>query len=126
MTHGKCLMKCLKRMRWNMIIGVLLVNGCYCEAFDLFKEMNLESGLRPNLVTVVNVLLICASLEDGVMVRCIHCHVEKIGLDIHVNIGNAVVDAYWKCGNLKATKQVFDEMVERNEVGLHLSPVLLL
>ena len=96
------------------------------EARDLFKEMNLESGLRPNLVTVVNVLLICASLEDGVMVRCIHCHVEKIGLDIHVNIGNAVVDAYWKCGNLKATKQVFDEMVERNEVGLHLSPVLLL
>ena len=78
------------------------------------------------MVTVVIVLPICAGIEDGVMVRRIHCHVEKIGSDIHVNIGNAVVDAYWKCGNLKATKQVFDEMVERNEVGLHLSPVLLL
>ena len=31
----------------------------------LKKEMNLESGFRPNLVTVVSVLPICAGLEDG-------------------------------------------------------------
>ena len=49
--------------------------------------------------------------------RRIHCHVVKIGSDFHVNIGNAMVDAYGKCGNLKATKQVFDEIVERNEVS---------
>ena len=49
--------------------------------------------------------------------RRIHCHVVKIGSDFHMNIGNAMVDAYGKCGNLKATKQVFDEIVERNEVS---------
>ncbi|KAM3705271.1 hypothetical protein ACJW31_03G067700 [Castanea mollissima] len=102
---------------WNTIIGVLSVNGCYGEARDLFKEMNLESGFRPNLVTVVSMLPVCAGLEDGIMVRRIHCYVVKIGLDIHVNIGNAMVDAYGKCGIVKATKQVFDEMVERNEVS---------
>nr|POF19798.1 pentatricopeptide repeat-containing protein, chloroplastic [Quercus suber] len=102
---------------WNTIIGVLSVNGCYGEAHDIFKEMNLDSGFRPNLVTVVSVLPVCAGLEDGVMVRRIHCYVVKIGLDIHLNIGNAMVDAYGKCGNVKATKQVFDEMVERNEVS---------
>ena len=47
--------------------------------------------------------------------RRIHCHVVKIGSDFHMNIGNAMVDAYGKYGNLKATKQVFDEIVERNE-----------
>ena len=49
--------------------------------------------------------------------RRIHCHVVKIGSDFHMNIGNAMVDAYGKYGNLKATKQVFDEIVERNEVS---------
>ena len=49
--------------------------------------------------------------------RRIHCHVVKVGSDFHMNIGKAMVDAYGKCGNLKATKQVFDEIVERNEVS---------
>jgi pentatricopeptide repeat protein len=102
---------------WNTIIGVLSVNFCYVEALDLFKEMHLRSGFRPNLVSVVSVLPVCTGLEDVVMVSCIHCYVVKVGLDLHVNVNNTMVDAYGKCGAEKASEQVFSEMVERNEVS---------
>ncbi|XP_040993346.1 putative pentatricopeptide repeat-containing protein At1g69350, mitochondrial isoform X1 [Juglans microcarpa x Juglans regia] len=102
---------------WNTMIGVFSVNCCYVEALNLFKEMNFGSGFRPNLVGFVNVLPVCAGLGDAVMASLIHCYVVKVGLDLHVTIGNAMVDAYGKCGNVKASEQVFYQMVERNEVS---------
>lgn len=102
---------------WNTIIGVFSVNACYVQALDCFKDMNLRSGFRPNLVSIVSMLPVCAGLQDAVMVSCIHCYVVKVGMDLHVTIGNAMVDAYGKCGNVKASEQVFDEMVEKNEVS---------
>jgi pentatricopeptide repeat protein len=102
---------------WNTIIGVLSVNFYYVEALYLFKEMHLRSGFRPNLVSVVSVLPVCTGLKDTVMVSCIHCYVVKVGLDLHVNVNNTMVDAYGKCGAEKASEQVFSEMVERNEVS---------
>ncbi|KAA8550001.1 hypothetical protein F0562_001685 [Nyssa sinensis] len=102
---------------WNTIIGVFSVNQCYTKAVDLFLEMKVRSGFKPNSVTVVSVLPVCAGLEDEVTASEIHCYVVKVGLDCQVTIGNALVDVYGKCGNVKASKQVFDEMVERNEVS---------
>ncbi|XVF19436.1 hypothetical protein REPUB_Repub11eG0110800 [Reevesia pubescens] len=47
----------------------------------------------------------------------IHGSVVKVGLNFEVIIGNALVDAYGKCWNVKDSKQVFDEMVEKNEAS---------
>ncbi|XP_059665444.1 pentatricopeptide repeat-containing protein At4g14170-like [Cornus florida] len=102
---------------WNTIVGVYSVNGCYGKALDLFWEMKLRSGFMPNSVTVVSVLPVCAELEDEVTASRIHCYVVKVGLDAQVTIGNALVDAYGKCGNVRALKKVFNEMVEKNEVS---------
>ncbi|KAK9274427.1 hypothetical protein L1049_019242 [Liquidambar formosana] len=119
----RCVEKVFDEMRerdvvsWNTIIGVFSVNGCNAEAIGLFREMKLRSEFKPNAVSVVSVLPVCAVLEDEVMTREIHCHVVKVGLDLQVTIGNSLVDAYGKCGKLKGSKRVFDEMVERNVVS---------
>ncbi|XP_049407479.1 pentatricopeptide repeat-containing protein At1g18485-like [Solanum stenotomum] len=102
---------------WNSMIRVFSDNRCYFEGIGVFREMVMRSEFKPNVVSVVSVLPVCAVLEDGIMVSEIHCYVIKVGLDCQVAIGNAFVDAYGKCLNVESSRQVFDEMVERNEVS---------
>ncbi|XP_050236310.1 pentatricopeptide repeat-containing protein At4g14170-like [Mercurialis annua] len=101
---------------WNTILGVFSVSGFYVEAINLFSEMN-TSGFRPNMVSVVSVLPVCAELADEMMARQVHCYILKAGFDFQVTVRNALVDVYGKCGNVKSSRQVFDEMTERNEVS---------
>lgn len=102
---------------WNTIFGVLSLSGLFSNALDLFREMKLAYGVKPNEVSVVNLLPVCAELQDEVTASEIHCYVFKVGFDVKVSIGNALVDAYGKCGNVKACRKVFDEMIERNAVS---------
>jgi pentatricopeptide repeat protein len=103
---------------WNTVIGLCSVQGFYEESFDLFKEMVAAVPvIRPNLVTVVSVLPVCANTENVVMARIVHGYVLKVGLLGHLKVGNALVDVYGKCGSGKASKKVFDEMEERSEVS---------
>ncbi|XP_009761501.1 putative pentatricopeptide repeat-containing protein At1g69350, mitochondrial [Nicotiana sylvestris] len=102
---------------WNSIIRVFSDNGCYFEAIGMFRKMGLWSEFKPNEVSIVSVLPVCAVLEDVMVVSEIHCYVIKVGLDCQVTVGNAFVDAYGKCLNVESSRRVFDEMVERNEVS---------
>ncbi|CAL1403556.1 unnamed protein product [Linum trigynum] len=116
---GKVFDEMLERdvVSWNTAIGVFSVGGFYEEAFDLFLKMNLISGLMPNVATLVTVLPVCAGLGDEVTTMQIHCYTVKVGLDSQVTVGNSLVDGYGKCGELEASRRVFDEMVEKNEVS---------
>ncbi|KAG8371032.1 hypothetical protein BUALT_Bualt13G0044800 [Buddleja alternifolia] len=102
---------------WNTYIRVFSDNECRWESIGVFKEMILTAGFMPNVISVVSVLPVCAGLEDGELVGLIHCYVVKVGLNGEVRVGNALVDAYGKCGDIEALEGVFDNMVERNEVS---------
>ena len=102
---------------WNTIIGVFSFNGLNAEVLKSYREMNSSSGFKPNSVSVISVLPVCVDLNDEPMTSQIHCYAVKVGLDLQVTIGNALVDVYGKCRNVKASKQVFDEMIHRNEVS---------
>ncbi|XP_061356278.1 pentatricopeptide repeat-containing protein At3g16610-like [Gastrolobium bilobum] len=129
MFYGNCglfadAMKVFDEMRerdkvsWNTVIGLCSLHGFYKEAIGFFREMIVAtSGIKPDLVSVVSVLPVCAETEDEVMARIVHCYVLKVGLLGNVKVGNALVDVYGKCGSGKACMKVFDEMDERNEVS---------
>ncbi|KAL6277178.1 hypothetical protein ACE6H2_020779 [Prunus campanulata] len=102
---------------WNTVIGVFTANGFFVQALHYYREMNLGIGFKPNLVSVISVLPVCAELEDERMAIQIHCYVVKAGLDLLVTTGNALVDVYGKCGNVNASKQVFGEIIQKNEVS---------
>ncbi|KAI3461173.1 hypothetical protein Pfo_017836 [Paulownia fortunei] len=102
---------------WNTGIRVFSDNECPLESVGLFKDMIFTSRFMPNVISVVSVLPVCAGLEDERLVSLIHCFVFKVGLDGEIRVGNALVDAYGKCGNIEALEGVFDEMAERNEVS---------
>ncbi|XP_054794024.1 pentatricopeptide repeat-containing protein At4g14170-like isoform X1 [Prosopis cineraria] len=105
------------KVSWNTIIGLSSLNGFNAEALEYFKGMSVMSGFKPDLVSIVSVLPVCADTGDQIMASLVHCYVLKVGLSGHVKIENALIDAYGKCGNEKASKKVFDEMVDRNEVS---------
>ncbi|EYU35955.1 hypothetical protein MIMGU_mgv1a024216mg, partial [Erythranthe guttata] len=102
---------------WNTGIRIFADNERLLDCVGLFKNMIAKSGFVPNVISVVSVLPVCASLENERLVSLIHSYVFKVGLDGEIRIGNALVDAYGKCGNTGALEGVFDDMVERNEVS---------
>lgn len=106
------------KVSWNTVIGLCSDRGFHEESLCFFKEMVVAAPVvRPDLVTVVSVLPVCADSENVVMARIVHGYVFKVGLSGHVKVGNALVDVYGKCGSEEACKKVFDEMDERNEVS---------
>ncbi|KAL0370305.1 UNVERIFIED_CONTAM: Pentatricopeptide repeat-containing protein [Sesamum angustifolium] len=102
---------------WNTGIRVLSDNRYLLESVALFRDMISASGFIPNVISVLSVLPVCAGLEDKRLVSLIHCYVFKVGLDGEIRVGNALVDAYGKCGNIEALEGVFNEMAEINEVS---------
>lgn len=106
------------KVSWNTVIGLCSVRGFYEESFGFFKGMVAAgSVIRPDLVTIVSVLPVCADSGNEDMARVVHGYVLKVGLLGCVKVENALVDVYGKCGSEKAAKKVFDEMDERTEVS---------
>ncbi|XP_073132074.1 pentatricopeptide repeat-containing protein At4g31070, mitochondrial-like isoform X2 [Henckelia pumila] len=86
------------------------------EAIRLFNEMQ-KIGILPNNVTILAVISACAnlaSLPDGFVV---HGCSLKLGLGSDLFIQNALINMYSKCGDLKDSVQVFDEMATRDCVS---------
>lgn len=100
---------------WNTVIGVFSGSGLCEKAVEVFREMSLRE--KGNSVTFVTVLPVCGFLGEFGLTRGIHSEVVKVGLDRHLMIGNALVDAYGKCGDMNGAMGVFSEMVERNAVS---------
>ncbi|KAK9692269.1 hypothetical protein RND81_09G252800 [Saponaria officinalis] len=102
---------------WNTMIGALSGHGTSEQAVGLFLKMKIEGGFLPNGVSVVSVLPACAELKDEVVARVVQGYVVKVGLICQVRVGNVFIDVYGKCGNMKSSLQVFDEMEEKNAVS---------
>ncbi|KZV55150.1 pentatricopeptide repeat-containing protein-like [Dorcoceras hygrometricum] len=102
---------------WNTLIRVFSDNECGLESVSLFKDMFSVFRVSPNAISIVSILPVCACLVDENLVRLVHCYVLKVGLDAEVRVGNALVDAYGKCGDFEAVEGAFNEIGDRNEVS---------
>ncbi|XP_031505054.1 pentatricopeptide repeat-containing protein At4g21065 [Nymphaea colorata] len=101
---------------WNSVVNGFAQNGRPNEALTLFRQMEME-GMKPDGFTVVSILSACAELGSLALGRRIHVYLLKVGLSENLHVGNALVDLYGKCGNIRDAYQVFVEMPERNVVS---------
>ncbi|KAG7946884.1 hypothetical protein I3843_14G065500 [Carya illinoinensis] len=103
---------------WSAMIACYAKNGSPFEAFELFREMILEThDSVPNSVTMVSVLQACsalASLEQG---KLIHGYILRRGLDSILPVISALVTMYARCGKLELGQLVFDRMAKRDVVS---------
>ncbi|CAO2143056.1 unnamed protein product [Urochloa humidicola] len=98
---------------WNSTISGYAKLGMYDRALHVFQEMQ-ENGIEPTELTVVSVLGACAETGQLELGRGIHNYLESKGMEADGYVGNALIDMYAKCGNLKLARQVFDSMSVRD------------
>lgn len=94
---------------WTGLMSGHSQNGFYEEALKFYKEMR-RDGALPDQATFVTVLRVCSvlsSLREG---RAIHSLTFHLAHDLDELISNTLIDMYAKCGDMKSSSQVFNEM----------------
>ena len=99
---------------WTAIIdGYLRVNR-FKEALELFREMQ-ASKIRPDEFTVVSILTACAHLGALELGEWIKTYIDKNKIKNDTFVGNALIDMYFKCGNVEKALMVFNELPQRDK-----------
>lgn len=101
---------------WNTIITGFAQGDRPDEALQLFCEMQAES-LKPDKVTMMSVLTACTKKLDLEIGRWVHSNIERNGIGGSLNLNNALLDMYTKCGSLEDANKLFDKMPEKDIVS---------
>ncbi|KAJ7514776.1 hypothetical protein O6H91_23G058700 [Diphasiastrum complanatum] len=101
---------------WSAMIAGYAQEGLGEEALALYVQMKQEN-IEPNNVTYVVLLNACASIAALEQGKQLHHNIIKSGFESDLNVGNALVDMYAKCGSIEHACQVFNNMHERNVVS---------
>eukprot|EP01018_Ginkgo_biloba_P007739 Gb_39699 [translate_table: standard] len=101
---------------WNTIIAGHAQNKYGEEALRLFQQMQLK-GVKPNPKTFASVLPACASLAALEQGMEIHGEIIRSGFLSDVFVESALIDMYAKCGSIEKARDVFDKMLQRNDIS---------
>lgn len=98
---------------WNIMLGGYGKAGFFEEALNLYYRM-LWTGVIPDLYTFPCVLRTCGGVPDLARGKEIHAHVIRFGFWSEVDVLNALITMYAKCGCFDGARRVFDDMSERD------------
>lgn len=94
---------------WTSVIDGSVRNGMIDDALKVFDEM-CESGVEPNDVTMVAVFSACAQKGDLRSAERVRGVAEARGVRFSLNMMNAMLDMYVKCGGVEKAKEIFEGM----------------
>ncbi|KAG6530039.1 pentatricopeptide repeat-containing protein At4g21065-like [Zingiber officinale] len=100
-------------MVWSAMIAGYSHTNCINQAFDLFSQMK-SLNLKPNEITMVNLLSLCSeagALDRG---RWIHSCIDKQGIEMNVVLATSLVDMFAKCGDVNAAYAVFNQTTDKD------------
>ncbi|GLT54050.1 hypothetical protein SLA2020_272830 [Shorea laevis] len=100
---------------WNTVICGYSQSGLFGESIELFMEM--LNKFRPDLLTITSTLRSCVHLRDMEFGKYIHEYMIRNGFEFDITVSNILIDMYAKCGNLVASREVFDKMKCRDSVS---------
>ncbi|KAF5743852.1 putative pentatricopeptide repeat-containing protein [Tripterygium wilfordii] len=100
---------------WNSMIVGYSLNGDISLAFGIFQRL-WESDLRPNFITLVSMIPMCAMMGTPRQGKEIHGYAIRNGFTAVVSVGNSLIDMYCKCGFLELGLNVLSQMMEKNIV----------
>ncbi|MQL88304.1 hypothetical protein Taro_020856 [Colocasia esculenta] len=98
---------------WTTMIDGFTQRGLAAQAIIFFHSM-LSRGVQPNEVTMITVLSACSQLGLSDLGRSVHGCIEKHNVIMSINLHNALVDMYGKCGLIDSAREVFDKMGTRD------------
>ncbi|KAH1070740.1 hypothetical protein GLYMA_03G189000v4 [Glycine max] len=95
---------------WTAMICGYARNGQPEEAIYLFHVGRSDGKVIMDEVAAASMLGLCGTIGHLDMGKQIHCHVIKCGLGFNLEVGNAVVSMYFKCGSVDDAMKVFGDM----------------
>ncbi|GAB2223710.1 hypothetical protein Droror1_Dr00004450 [Drosera rotundifolia] len=101
---------------WSSLITGLSQCGDSQSALHLFREMNMERGLRADGVLVASALAASAQLVSVKLGYELHGYVLRHALDIDVMVSSALIDMYFKCGFVDLAMRFFESLPHKNIV----------
>ncbi|KAL4196926.1 hypothetical protein AMTRI_Chr04g248740 [Amborella trichopoda] len=101
---------------WTSIIEFYSQKFMYRECLQLYYQM-IEEGVEPDGYVFPKVLRACAHLRDLNEGVRLHNRVKECDLRDNLQVANALIEMYAKCGELSVARQVFDEMGERDLIS---------
>ncbi|XP_022993859.1 pentatricopeptide repeat-containing protein At3g26540 [Cucurbita maxima] len=102
---------------WNAMLAGYIHSGQWEEALDFVHLMH-NSIKDVDHVTLRLILNVCTGLLDVERGKQVHGFIYRIGFYANLYIGNALLDMYGKCGNLKSARVWFYQMSQwRDEVS---------
>ncbi|XP_058073630.1 pentatricopeptide repeat-containing protein At3g26782, mitochondrial-like isoform X2 [Magnolia sinica] len=101
---------------WNAMVACYVRSGRPNEALLLFQQM--QSEVKPNLVTMINTLPSIAHLANLPQGRCMHAYIiRNFPLHLDVAPGNALLTMYAKCGSIHDAERVLQCLPRRDIVS---------
>ncbi|KAF8757464.1 hypothetical protein HU200_010987 [Digitaria exilis] len=101
---------------WNLLLSAYVQMGWPEVAVNVLVWMH-RSGVKLDAFALGGILKASSELEDSEDVRMmLHGCVVKVGLDLDVFVGSAMVDMYAKNGGLEEAIKVFDCIPDQNVV----------
>ncbi|CAJ1958725.1 unnamed protein product [Sphenostylis stenocarpa] len=100
---------------WTTLVAGYAQNGFAKRALHLVLQMQ-EAGQKPDSVTLVSVLPAIADMKALRIGRSIHGYAFRSGFESLVNVSNALLDMYFKCGSARIARMVFEGMSRKSAV----------
>ena len=99
---------------WTSLIVAYVQNGLGDEALECFRQMQNE-GVYPDMVAYVCILKTCGIVRSLKVAEEMHTEIKKLGLlQKDVVLGIALVDMYFKCGQLMILEHCWSIDANRN------------
>ncbi|GFS34374.1 tetratricopeptide repeat (TPR)-like superfamily protein [Actinidia rufa] len=114
---------------WTSLLSGYVQNDNATKALSLFKELliqvsecerqNEEGGNQVYIdsVAMVSVLSACSRVSGKSITEGVHGFAIKRGFGDNLGVGNTLMDAYAKCGDVGVSRKVFDGMIEMDGVS---------
>lgn len=99
---------------FKVMIRWYFINDLYRDVIGFYDRMRVCVRENNNVVFSI-VLKACTELRDLGVGKKVHCHIVKAG-NPDSFVLNGLVDVYAKCGEVVASRRVFDEIVDRDVI----------
>ncbi|KAK8496095.1 hypothetical protein V6N13_010510 [Hibiscus sabdariffa] len=101
---------------WSAMIGGYVRLGRSNDAVDLFRKMQTQ-GVCPDEITMVAVLCACTDLGALELGKWIESLIERERVNKSLELNNALIDMFAKCGDVDKALKLFRTMNERSIVS---------
>lgn len=101
---------CLTVVSWNSFITGFSYAGEGFKSLRVYQRM-LNGGFRPDLSTILNLLLSFLKPQVLYQGKLVHCHGIHLGCTSDISILNTLISMYSKCSDITSATNVFDSMV---------------